>query len=102
MDVGEEQRGLTAGGVVEADAFAAEGFADVVVATFMREVPAGGNDFDLEVLGIDQRLVVLVEASRTVMVEIGRTLHLQSLMGAVVIIAVAPAVEAALLGRESW
>ena len=68
VDVGEIQLGVSVGGVVQADAFATEGFADVVGAAFMCEVSAGGNDFDLEMLGIDQRLVVLIQASRTVMV----------------------------------
>ena len=35
VDVGEVQLGLRGGCVVQADAFAAEGFADMVVATFM-------------------------------------------------------------------
>jgi hypothetical protein len=100
VDVGEEEVGLPAGEVMQADAFAVEGLADMVVVPFMREVSAMGNNLHLEVLGIDQRSVILVLASCAGMVEIGRALHLQCLMGALVIIDMAPALEGPLLGWE--
>ena len=66
----------------------------------MREKAAGGNGLHLEVLGIDQDFVILVEAARTGMVEIGGELLVEGLVRALMVVLVAPAFEAALLGAE--
>ncbi len=84
----------------QADAFAGEGVADVIVAAFVREVAGAGDDFDLLVSGIDQRFVALAGAPGAGLVKIRRRLLVERLVRPVVIIGVTPALEAALLRGE--
>ena len=74
VHVGEVQFGLSRRVEPQADAFAGEGVTDVIVATFVREVAGVGDDLDLLVAGIDQRLVVLAEAAGAGLVKFRRRL----------------------------
>ena len=66
LHVGEAQLGPAGGTKPQPDALAGEGVADMIIAALVREVPGGRDDLHLVVRGIDQRLVVLAEATRAV------------------------------------
>jgi hypothetical protein len=64
MDVGKVHFGAAVGVQAQPDAFAGEGFAEVVVAAFVREVTGDGDDLHFLVRGIHQRLVVFAQPPR--------------------------------------
>ena len=72
MHVGKMQFGLPRWVEPQTDMLAGERIADVVVAAFVSEVAGGGDDFDLLVWEIDQRLVILAQASAAGLVKLGR------------------------------
>ena len=100
MEIGEMQFGLAVSIEAKANALVGEGFADVIGPALVGKLPGGGNHLHLEIAWIEQRFVVLVEPAGAGLVEIRRELLIERLVRAVMIVAVLPALETALLGRE--
>jgi hypothetical protein len=100
MHVGKMQFGLPRRVEPQTDALAGERIADVVVVTFVGEVAGAGDDLDLLVRGIDQRLVVLAKASAAGLVKLGRRVLVERLVGPIMVIGGLPAFKAPLLGRK--
>ena len=99
-NVGEVHLGFTVVVTAQSDAFSGKCVANEVVATFVSDAAGAGDDFDFLVGGVDQWFVILTDAPRTGVVKLGWGLLIERLMGTLMIIRVAPAFKATLLGAD--